>query len=99
MGGPTILPRMEDRHFFLCRGIERGAAGGFAQRTRHTSQCEILEHRRASGSLWLNVIDVKLRLLSELRQQAVLASTRGAVDYATSQPCRNGHNYAFSRAA
>lgn len=75
---PPIPAWMEERHHFAADLIENFLFVPLAQRTRHASQGQVLQHGWSAASLWLNVIEMEGRRLSFLGESTILAAVVGA---------------------
>jgi hypothetical protein len=80
---PTVLSRVEKCNVLIRQWIQRFTTGTLVKRARHAGQGQVLGDSLSVACTRYHVIGVKLRLLSFLRQSAILASGRGALNNQT----------------
>src|SRR5206468_379736 len=73
MLSPGLRSRVEQRHLFASVGISDCLIGPLAQRTRNTRQGEIVGGGGPTDHSGPHVVNMKRRLLTELRQPTVIA--------------------------
>src|ERR1051326_2697410 len=94
MDVPGIATRMIQNHFAVALWIYSGLSRPFAQKTGDTSQCQVRGYRCAIGNDRHNVVDMKGRFLTFLREATVFATIVGTPDDQATQTCRNlAHGY------
>jgi hypothetical protein len=88
---PGLIAGMKEGHCFSSERIAGEAARTFAEGTRDAGECRILQYGPTALRDRMNMIHMKGRLLSSLRQTTVLAAvSRTAGDFLP-QPCRHAH--------
>ena len=86
---PAVTPRMEQGNELSGLRVACLPPSGLPQRTGYTSQRQIAGGRCTAGRLRVDMIDMKCRLLRNLRQSAVFADVAGTSAHRSRQGCRN----------
>jgi hypothetical protein len=91
MNPPGIPTWMEQRHFFAAPWVDRGLTCSLAQRAGHTSEREVIQESCAARGCRNDVVEMKNRFLTFLRQAAILTTEPSSLFNLAPQNARDGH--------